>query len=84
LIVIELYDGTGPTERGLRVCFAQMLYWQEVPLKEKDGWKSITTKVGEQSVTTASVTSTPQSFATVWDLGWCSFNAMSYNNSSEK
>jgi len=52
------------------VYFAQPSDWQEVLLLAKGVWKSTTMDDGEQFVTTFSATSTPLSYATVWDMGW--------------
>jgi len=49
---------------------AQTSDWQEVTFRARGVWKSTTTIVGEQFVTTTSVTLTLLSSATLWDMGW--------------
>jgi len=50
--------------------FAQPSDWQAVQFQARGVWKSTTVEDGGQFVTTPSATLTPESFATVWDLGW--------------
>jgi len=57
---------------------AQTSDWQEVRFKARDVWKSTTMEVGEQFVTTTLETLKPESFASVWDMGWCKFSFKMY------